>query len=237
MVQLFGEGLFAGTATAELKTMSLEAYPGDEIEIPIILNNQTNLDLSGATSLKADLEYNPTLLWPLDYTQEKFDETTAKITLENLSVNVAIGEPLINVRFKVGLGNAEECDLILYDAESDNGLVDITLINGHFSLLGVCPEGGARLISPNSTAGLLSILPNPVGEELEINFSLTEKGYTEIGMYNTMCEKVKTLFSGTVSEFGHRSISVSVAGLQSGNYLVILSTPTVVESYRVMVVK
>lgn len=228
------------SSTTILQAPEYEAYPGDEIEIRIILNNQENLALSGAKSLKTDLQYNSTLLWPLDYPQQKIDETTAKITLDNLPVDVPVGEPLSSVRFKVGLGDAEGCDLLLSNAESDNGLVDISLINGKFRLLGICREGGTRLINNSSFAGITSISPNPSHDKLDVGLSLTEAGYTELAIYNVLGERVKTLYSGvpSISSDGlKQDISADITELATGQYIVILKTPTYVESRSITIFK
>ncbi|MFA6570470.1 MAG: choice-of-anchor D domain-containing protein [Bacteroidota bacterium] len=224
-------------ATAILQAGSLEAYPGDVVEVPVILNNQENIQLSGATSLKTDLSYNSTLLYPLDFTQQKVDDTTAKITLLDLPINTTIGEPLAKVKFKVGLGSTEECDLTLSNGEAVGGLADITLLNGHFRLLGICREGGARLINRNSQAGMLKVAPNPTDGTITVEFSITEKSNTELSIYNILGEKVKTIFSENVSEFNKRIIHYDVQDLSSGQYMILFRTPTYNESLQLMILK
>jgi VWFA-related protein len=230
-------------ASALLEVIELAAYPGDEIEVPIILSEGRNLALSGATSFKTDLSYNPTLLWSMDYPQTLVNESTAKITLENLPVNIAAGEPLAKVRFKVGLGNAEGCDLELTNASVDSGTVDITLINGRFKLLGICREGGARLVNPKTRAGIISIMPNPAEERMEIEITLTEVGTMELVLYDMMGNKVKTLYHSitTAEDFASSTndihTSVDIRDVGTGQYILILKTPTYTEARQVMIVR
>jgi hypothetical protein len=230
-------------ASAVLEVRELAAYPGDEIEVPIMLSQGRNLALSGATSFTADLRYNPTLLWSMDYPQTLVNERTAKITLENLPVNVAVGEPLAKVRFKVGLGNDTTCDVVLSDAVSENGMVDISLINGKFRLLGVCRQGGARLINPNATARIVRITPNPAEERVEIEITLAEVGTTELALYDMLGNKVKTVYQRmtTAEDFasGNKNIhtSVDLRDVGTGQYILMLKTPTYTEAQQVMIVR
>jgi VWFA-related protein len=243
VIQLFGEGIYNGPISATLLVPSLEAYPGDTLEVPIRLQDAEYLEYSGATSIRVDLNYNPTLLWSMDYPQTVLNERTAKITLENLPVNVAAGEPLAKVRFKVGLGNDTTCDVVLSDAVSENGMVDISLINGKFRLLGVCREGGARLINPNATARIVRITPNPAEERVEIEITLAEVGTTELALYDMLGNKVKTVYQRmtTAEDFasGNKNIhtSVDLRDVGTGQYILMLKTPTYTEAQQVMIVR
>lgn len=237
VVQLFGEGRFIGVVSAELKTDTIEAYPGDIIKIPIRLFKQENLELSQVTSLKTDFSFNSTLLWSLDFPEVKIDETTSKITIDNIPVNKPVGEVLKYVKFKVGLGNALGCDLKLSNGISVGGTANVTLQDGYLRLLGVCKQGGIRLVNGNSKAGLMKISPNPTDNNLSVEFSVTEHGYTEISIYNIMGEKVKTIFSESVEEYNTRKIDCEIPELGSGQYLIIFRTPTYNETMQLMILK
>ncbi|MBM2817239.1 MAG: domain, G-beta repeat [Ignavibacteria bacterium] len=224
-------------ASVTLKTDTISAYPGDIIEVPIILENQKNLNLSGATSLNMDFSYNSTLLWSVDYPKQVIDESTAKITIEKLAIDTVKGRVLTKIKFKVGLGNSDECDLKLSNGKVVGGLSDIQLISGKFRLLGVCREGGARLVNPQSQAGRMIVSPNPAEDIINFEFSLSEKGYTEIGIYNFMGQKQKVLFSEYVNEFYTRNIKYNLSELNSGKYWLLLKTPTYTESIEVIIIK
>lgn len=223
-------------AQATLQSQNIEGYPGDVIELPIILNNQVNIQLSGATSLKSDLSFNSTLLWPMDYANQAIDGSTAKIILENLPLNKSLGEPLTNVRFKVGLGNAEGCNLTLSNAKTVGGVADISLINGHFKLLGVCPEGGPRLIN-SSGAGLFSLIMNPSSSNATIEYALNEKGRTKLFITNSIGETVKMIVDMDNKSYGLQKANIDLSGLSSGKYYVVMQTPSMVRTIGMEVIK
>jgi hypothetical protein len=223
IIQLLGEGVFSGKVSIVIKTINIEAYAGNEIEVPIILNDGKNLNLSDIKSIKAELTFNPTLLLPKDYNEEIIDNKTAKIIIDNIQVNKQIGDTLLKIRFLAGLGNKENCSLLLSNAEVIGGSADISYIDGTFKLLGICPEGGNRLINPSGQINIASIKPNPSDNEIEVELELVEKtGYKLIivnsnGQTVREINRFKTSKSSTIENIG-------VTDLASGVYNLILQT-------------
>jgi hypothetical protein len=216
------------SASALLQSADISGYPGDVIEVPIILKNQMNLQTSGVTSLKTDLTYNSTLLAPMDYTFQKMDDTKSKITIDSLPVNKAVGDTLAKIPFKVGLGNADNCDLILSNAKAIGGTLDISLSNGKFKLLGVCHEGGKRLINPNGNAIDLQISPNPSDGNIIAAFNLIEDNNTALRIYDNTGNVV---YEKNIEKYtGKMEMNIDTSTLGNGLYFVSLQTPT----YRIV---
>lgn len=216
------DGIFE-PATASLKIDTIEGHPGDIIIVPIILSNQENIQLSKATYLKTDLSFNQSILLPLDYNKQLINDESAKITIDNLPVSTIIGDTLAKIRFIVGLGNAEECNLSLSNAKATGGTLDINLFNGLFRLLGVCHEGGPRLIYGNSAITIIC-KPNPVNNKVEFDFETFEDGYTELFITDILGNKVHTVFESSVH--GKYSIESDLSLLSKGVYVYTLQTPT-----------
>ena len=225
------------TSSATIQVPKIEANAGDEISIPIILQNQQNLKYSGATAMRVDLEFNPTLLYPLDYGFNTIDNKTAKISIDNLPIDKSDGEVLTNIRFKVGLGNAESCKLTLSNAETVGGEAEIQVVDGTFTLLGICEEGGTRLLNPYSKAGITSISPNPAENLINIELSLSEIGNTELSLYNLLGEKVSTIYSESVSQKSIFEVSSDISKIGSGQYLLIFRTPTYTETRQLLILR
>ncbi len=221
---------------ATVQASDCEAYPGDKINVPIILNNKENLQIAGIQNIKIDLRFNRTLLAPTKYSARVIDESSAKITLDDLPAQVSEGDALATVEFDVGLGNTEKCELILSNPETVGGIANITTINGHFKLLGVCREGGKRLFYPSGKVELFNISPNPSDEAIRVKFNLIEKGKTEIRLVNVLGETVKTkTIANPKSGIGEAVFETS--DLPQGMHYIILRTPTVVKSTAVQVLK
>ena len=72
---------------------------------------------------------------------------------------------------------------------------------------------------------------------MNITFSLIEKGNTEIAIYNVIGEKIKTIFSEDINEFNTRLINSNISDFESGEYMIIFQSPTIIQSMPVMIMK
>jgi WD40 repeat protein len=225
------------TAKAQLKTIEKDGYPGDEIKVPIILDNEEYLQLAEVGTIDVEMEFNPTLLYTKNLQMERIDDRRAKVTIKDLPANKKAGEIMGEVDFVVGLGNAESCDLILQNAKANGGQADISMLSGKFQLKGICREGGARLINPLSKAGITKIAPNPAENSVEIEISLIEQGITELLLYNTMGEVVKTVMKSENPIRGTHTFQLNTTDLGTGQYILQLRTPTYVESKILKILK
>jgi len=81
----------------------------------------------------------------------------------------------------------------------------------------------------------LVVYPNPVGQQATVNFSTTEKKDVTLALYNTLGQKVRTLYKGEVR--GSKSITVDTQSLASGVYFVRMRGDGVRATTRMTVVK
>ncbi|MEI6090809.1 MAG: choice-of-anchor D domain-containing protein [bacterium] len=238
VVNLFGEGVIISSITAVLTTDNLAGYPGDTVNIPIILKNEFNVYASDIKNLKCEVLFNPTILAPIDLNQYPvtiINDTTAKIVIDNIPLDGDLGEPLIKIPFKVALGNAEGCDLILQNAVSNDGKAVIQTENGKFTLLGICYDGGTRLINPTGKVEIMQIKPNPANEDIEIGVNLIEKEYSLVSVFNSNGVKMKEFnLSGKT---GFHNIKLNISEFSNGLYFVQLQTPTIVKNQKLMIIK
>jgi hypothetical protein len=218
-----------------LMTPDLEAYPGEIIDIPVILKNELNLAMSGVKEFEVNLNFNTTLLTPLSNNVQSTGTNSGLIILTKLPADVVAGAALTSIKFKAGLGDATECKLLLTDAKAVGGTADVAVESGTFRLLGICPEGGNRLINPSGNAQILSIMPNPSSESVDIIVELIETGYTKLYISDILGrEKVNIIDEQTI-EYGARNVKADISSLESGVYLLVLKTPTVVQSVKIEV--
>lgn len=224
-------------ANFNLKMNNLEAFAGEVIELPIIINNINNIIESEVKSINFELNFNPTLLYPIGYTPQIINEKTASILIENVPIKYNEDEIITSIKFKVGLGNAENCDIILKNVSALGGVADISFQDAKFTLLGVCYEGGVRLLNPNSVVSMANISPNPVSSIIKIDLSLIEIGKTEVAIYNLIGEKVKTIFTKDITETGNITINSDINDLSNGHYVVIFTTPTFTDKKNILIIK
>ncbi|MDT3739444.1 MAG: choice-of-anchor D domain-containing protein [Candidatus Kapabacteria bacterium] len=218
-----------------LKAGSGEGNAGDRINIPVRINNLTNTDNPELTSINFDLSFNSTLLAPDFGVKSEISENNKRtLTFENVPVNVSENDLALNLPFIVGLGNKQTSELIISNVKSNNNSIIYTE-NGLFTFLGICTEGGARLVNPNGAAELMQINPNPADKDIILSVNLIEKGFTSVVIYNSeglKCDSYE--FNG---EIGLKNINLKVSDYVDGLYFVHLHTPTVSEVQKFIIVK
>jgi Secretion system C-terminal sorting domain len=107
--------------------------------------------------------------------------------------------------------NGEEIE---YENENESGM---------FTLLGICEEGGQRLLNPDGEISM-EIMPNPIGDEIKVVLNLIEKGESELNITNSLGEEVyRKTISGRAKI---REIKIDLSGTEQGAYFISLQTPT-----------
>jgi uncharacterized protein YegL len=224
----------AADAILTLIVGSSEGFAGDRIEIPIAITNFENPDNLLIENIDFDLSFNSTILLPdfvADYTDIK---GRGKLKLKDIPFK-SDGN-LILIPFIVGLGNSETTDISISNIATSENEVSIFAESGLFTSLGICYEGGSRLFNPNGTAGIMQISPNPVSDKtVNISFNLIEKGTTKIGIYNSngyLKEEIDV-----TGKTGIINLQFQTNQFESGMYFIQLTTPTIFEIQKLIIVK
>ncbi len=229
VAQLFGTGVGGLVYVADDS-----AYVGEKRVLKLILDNVTPEGLQNvAEKVKARIRFESSIIAP-DNINVSFnirnDSTYIDLESKITSSNILAEIPVV-----AGLGSVSETSVDIesfdfYDASGNVVDMDVEKQSGVFKLLGICPEGGNRLVNTSGNAQILSIVPNPASGSIGVEVELIESGETRLIMGDILGNEVKTLYSGTVSEFGKRTVNADVSNLPSGVYTVILQTPTVRQS-------
>ena len=74
--------------------------------------------------------------------------------------------------------------ITLENYKSIGGTVALNKLDGNFKLLGVCKEGGDRLLNPQGHVALSVIKPNPANNNIEIEYELRETTKTCLYIIN-----------------------------------------------------
>jgi uncharacterized protein YegL len=235
-VQLFGEGI--DTTSITLQVGNAQAHANEIVEIPVLLTHTSQALLATALQARVDILFNPSLLFSLDLPAHYLSPTSAFISLDSIHLQNHQSDTLILLRFKVGTGNTEQCDIQLINAAfTSENHTSIHTIDGTFKLLGICKEGGTRLIHPHAYPGSITVSPNPTNGRITISFEVVEKGPMEIALFNTLGEKVRTLFANIITgNFGKRTVEANITSLGAGNYILKLTTPTYSETENVIII-
>ncbi len=228
VAQLFGTGI---GGMVYIKDDS--AYAGEKRMLQLVLANVKADGLQGiAEKTRARIKFQKTILSPDISSTYDFDE---EFTYVNIESKIGSSGILAEIPVTAGLGSVSETSMDIEEFEfidAGNNVVDMDVEkkSGVFKLLGICPEGGSRLINPSGKAQILSIKPNPAGDNIEIEIELIESGYTKLYISDILGKVKSVIFEGINSEYGTRTLKTDLSALESGIYIIIMQTPTQYQS-------
>lgn len=225
-VQLFGVGLGGNIALS-----NDSAYVGEKAAIRIeLLNNvKPTTQSGGKIPFRARISSPSFIYLPQD-------ATNVQSTSNGLSFDVerqwdGLGQTLGTFTAKASLGAVEKTDLILEDfawLNSDGSILsrDVELQNGSFTVLGICYQGGARLLNTQGNVQLLVVQPHPVqNSNAEVEIETVEKGITTLSLYDLTGREIAVIIHREFERGTHR-VALNTSDIPSGSYILILQTPT-----------
>jgi hypothetical protein len=225
IVDLFGTGI--GDAVFSIKSDS--AYIGEDKILKIELGGIPAKSLKIlARSYEAKLKFNKLLLSSSSSLPTTTNGDSVVVSLKGDFEN---SQDLNFIPVKALLGNTDVTslsisDLVLKDKDGDTLIFDIIAQSGQFKILGICEEGGKRFIDGTKGQIMFNISPNPVSNQLKIDFALIEEGNTEIAIYNQIGEKVKTIFKANIDKPLSGTELIYLNEFSNGVYSLVLNTPT-----------
>ncbi len=214
------------SAEISLPQGQLSAAPGEIITIPLFISQSSSLDFCNMRNYHTSIEYNKTLLVPINSTPVGIMSGTSRI-IEFTGVRGA-SDTLINFEFMTTLGNAETTPISINFFEwTDCPAPDSTRTYGtQFALNDLCREGSkARLYNYEGIPINLTFTPNPIGDKGLVNYDLAESGTTKLFIYDMLGRVVLQLNNG-FAEKGHYAVEFSTTDIPTGIYYIVLRTET-----------
>ena len=234
-VELFGAGI-----ANSIYVSSDSALPGEARTINLVMHD-TNLEIlkQVADTVKGTVRFQKTVIAPENYFSiKKIENDSTYIDFEAVLDTSLI---LTSFDVKAGLGSVRETTMdvtsfVLYDSLGKRSDYSTNIESGKFKILGICEEGGKRLVNPDNNSFLIGVHPNPAIDKLKIDFKLIEKGHTEIYITNSLGQKVKTIYSGFAHP-GNFNKNISADNIGSGMYFLIAKTPTILKTKKIFIKK
>jgi hypothetical protein len=147
---------------------------------------------------------------------------------------------LAQIPIIVGLGNVTETyvDIVKFRLLDENGKYvdyDFETQSGKFTLLGICEEGGTRLINPGKATSLMRIHPNPSKGIMSVDLELIEQGLTKVRIIdmqgNVMVERE------LIDAIGSTTVLFDMEKCGAGVYYIEVRTPTIIRKEKIMIEK
>lgn len=242
-------------ATAKLVLMEakdLKYEPGVVFDFPIKVDDVANQLVAFNEGFKTTVRFDASILETADnsgtivpnanYGRDRIIDITNKIAFPSEAnkkdnSTQATVYTLATLKLRPMLGTNTKAKIYIENTDVIKGKVNIAADSVEFTLLGICEEGGSRLFDADKAAfQMAQIMPNPVTEQLKIQFNALEKGFHKLWIANTLGENTGVLFD-KYFEYGTYSFDYDVSKLPSGTYRVIIESPTQTASQVIQIVK
>gem|GEM_PF-2300322 len=232
IAQLFGTGI-----GGLVYVPNDSGYEGDNKSIRLMLGNIKPEGIASlAPKFKATLRLQNNLLAPID---------GSNTTIVNDSMYIAVSGTIgstselkqIPIRFGLGAIEYTYIDIVDFRLEDNNGNpveYNFETSSGLFTLLGVCREGGSRLVFDNAVPYLLMVTPNPSDGNVEVDVNVIEEGISTLKIFNSNGSLME---ERSFSTLGNKKIAIDTKGYSNGLYFITLQTPTTFDKTKLLLVK
>ncbi len=215
----------------------VSAKAGDIIDLPL------NVVFKGAAPVAANrekvigqLSYNSTLLEPLDFRETMAIENNIGTITFSVDPQADSLHPKL-IKFRAGLGNDTATAIKLHNSHpAKTSRYAIEERSGKFSLLGVCQQGGPRLLETDTRLRLGQAQPNPVVSISTIEFEMLQPDKAKMVLVDIDGREVKTLLDAPLIP-GKHSVEVNSDGVAAGVYFYVLTAGTDRKTGRLQIVK
>ena len=248
-IALSGEGRPPLRGFAEILVPgTLKGGPGDHVAIPLILQRSNLIESVGATTFRAVVRFNGTLLEPTGARgkNDPFGKGTSgtNITTGRIVQTVPEGKDLLvtveianspmpaapdtigYVDARVLLGNAISTPITVDSIAWLDGLMNSETVPGTFNLTGFCDIGGNRILRVSGDFGIKSVAPNPFNPATEIIIETAEAGPPSLYIHDATGRRVAVLIDGESLPVQAHSRVWDASAYPSGIYYLELVTPT-----------
>jgi hypothetical protein len=217
---------------------SAEARSGDAIEIPLVLVDG-GLAGCGYDDFTATIRYNRRLMIPRGVSDGTLTQgQSAPGPTAILSVRGRrVGDTLTRFRFMAALADTDAAEITI-DTIVWNQCTTVRTdtSGGAFRLLGICYQGGPRLIDVTGVVGLKIVRANEAASRATLEYTVQEKAPASITLADALGRHIATIVSGDAVP-GRYSVFLDLTDLPSGQYYCTLRTPGAVRTVPLRVVR
>ena len=219
-------------AKATISIQSCAAAAGERVTSDIVLTRENNGTNFGPSFLRVLISYNASLLYAealsngaslirMDY-NAALDSTVLEIQVP-VNDQRAASQVLSTITFVAGLGNDTTCALDIISVTPVERNIGITIVDGTFTLLNYCKEGGDRLLDVSGVEPILMVAPNPVVTAGTIRYRTAEDGPLQLAMYSYDGRLVRMILDASVPA-GDYEVGFPLLDLANGQYLLVMKT-------------
>lgn len=213
-----------------VRVMNCSGEPGDTVAGVIRLESSSFVPGSLPSALRLTLSFNKTLLAPIAVNDGDIAIVSDDLGPERRTISFVVpvapasgDQDLATVDYIVGLGNDSLTSLRLETVEPLGTNVLLASRDGVFTLLGICYEGGPRLIEPEAQVTALAIIPNPAQDNTSVAFDVTESVTASITVFDLTGLRIADIVRESVFDAGRQRVGFDVSMFPAGTYIVMIT--------------
>lgn len=222
---LYGEGV-----GGRFKIPDDSGYAGDKKEIQLVMEKISPKGLiHEAKQYTAKVKYQKTILSPPNGTSYEVVGDTLFVSVEGTIDS--LDQIVFSLPVVFALGNVKETtvelsEFTLFDQMGYPLTYDFETIPGTFKLLGICEEGGTRLVNPNSNKEIEKFVFNPDTREFELLVNFYEIGKNKLEIYNILGQVKLVIFDEYISLPLKKQFFFDAKLLPKGIFFLVFKSPT-----------
>jgi hypothetical protein len=243
-VEVVDQNGCTGTANMNIEVLSSQATlkidkhqvsPKErDYQIPVILHDEENLLSCNPNELSFKIEIDAYLFNPTGVSKGVMDKTLSgniweiDITIPN-NGQWQKNEAVVDIIGDVLLGNKLSTPIEITTASWTPLNLETQRINGELELIGICEQGGERLLTYKEIIKILSIVPNPADNKVEVTIRTVGSANNES---ISLIDPLGRVISNRSIDIDHdnkgevviETITLNTSKLQSGLYYIRFSS-------------
>jgi len=230
IVPLYGTGI-KPDRYAIFSLDTIEVNTGEEFRVNLKLIEHKGLKDTTDYIVYSNMNYNPTVIVS-KHEKPNIDNNQIKLK-RNFVFNKLTVDYQTDINFIATLGN-DSTTIIKMNIDSTTQDLPVFINNGLVKIKNLCYEGGTRLINNSQLAGI-NITVN-TNNYIELEITHIEDGKLSLSLFNSIGQN-NHLFSNKYLQKGKYKFTLDKKEFPSGQYFVILKSPTITEIKKILIQK
>lgn len=201
-----------------------------KVDVPIVLKQRNVTVPVSKITASFDVEYRPTIAIAQSGLPQKINDSTSSIRITNIPLTPGV---VTKIPFQTGLGDRNYTIVGLRNVVVSSPL-DISTKDGSITLLGLCEEGGTRLLNPTGRTGVVALTVK--SGQIELELDRAEAGSPQLTLTNQIGQVVYSSKLQHTEQLRSQEC-ISTTNFSSGVYYLTFTTATTTQTVPVMLVK
>ncbi len=210
-----------------IRPSHVRTVSGTTVSVPVHITNRQNLDRTTVSSITATFVVNGTLLVPTGPTPVGTLSANGRVRTFTVDLPIPRGADSLSttLQFSTAWGNDSVTTIDVTDVTVGD-TVQVADVPGSVTFDDICRAGqSSRFFERTGSGAGIIAAPQPSTGTGTVGVTIVETGASRIELVDVTGRTVQTVFQGSLQP-GRHVLPLDVTGLTTGNYWIVLTTPT-----------